>query len=225
MSVHRIVALAAAVLAVGSACAPDPPSAAGGVLATGCRNRTGTGSGIFAQVDGVNRPLFLTAAHVVRGASEITITRGTATGVGTIVAFDPEMDLAYLTVEGLTSHHPATIDSSDVDDGDHGVAYLARDGRIVALPLTIRRRVRIRTEDIYIEGETFRPGFELRADIEPGDSGGPVVVDGRVVGVVWARSNRASERSYAIDPVRAGDLVRRQLRTGRIDDTIDLTRC
>jgi S1-C subfamily serine protease len=225
VTVRRAASLVALLLAVGAGCAPDPPSAAGGVLAAGCRNRTGTGSGIFVRVEGADQPLFLTSAHVVKGATEITVTRRGATGVGTVVAFDPEMDLAYLRVSGLTSRHPATIDSSDVEEGDDGVAYLARDGQVVALPLTIRRRVQIRTENIYVEGETLRPGFELRADIDPGDSGGAVVVDGKVIGVVWARSNRSPTRAYAIDPVRAGDLVRRQLRTGEIDDTIDLTRC
>ena len=89
----------------------------------------------------------------------------------------------------------------------------------------MRRPINIRTEDIYIEGETNRPGFELDADIQSGDSGGPVVVDGEIVGVLWARSSKYEHRAYAIDPTRAGRLVREQLRTGAIDESIDLARC
>jgi hypothetical protein len=85
--------------------------------------------------------------------------------------------------------------------------------------------VHIETEDIYIEGETNRPGIELDADIESGDSGGPVMVDGEVVGVLWARSSKYEHRAYAIDPVAAGGLVRKQLKAGVIDDSIDLARC
>lgn len=221
----RSVAIVAVVALFATACAPDPPSAAVGLKTSGCRNRLGTGSGIFVAVDGADEPLLLTSAHVVKGAAEITVYRGDATGRGTIVAFDPEMDLAYLSVDGLGTARAGTIDSHDVGAGDRGVAYLARDGHIVSLPVTIKRRTDIRTEDVYLEGETLRPGYELVADLEPGDSGGAVVVDGNVVGVIWARSREAVDRSYAIDPVRAGDLVREQLRTGVIAPDIDLSRC
>lgn len=206
-------------------CAPDPPSAVAGVRATGCRNVTGTGSGMFVRVAGGREPLLLTSAHVVKGATEITITRDGDTGHATIVAFDPDMDIAYLSVDGLSVGSPRTVDSDSVTAGADGYAYVARDGGVAAVPVTIRRRVTIRTEDIYVEGSTRRPGFELHADIDPGDSGGAVVVEGRVVGIVWARSSREPGRAYAIDVERAGALVREQLRTGRIDDRIDLSRC
>ncbi len=91
--------------------------------------------------------------------------------------------------------------------------------------MRIRRRVNIRTEDIYIEGETLRPGFELDAGIESGDSGGAVMVDGKVVGVIWARSNKYDERAYAIDAVRAADLIDEQRATGRLGPDVDITRC
>ena len=51
------------------------------------------------------------------------------------------------------------------------------------------------------------------------------MVGGRIVGVLWAASRKDNDRSYAIDPVRAGDLVRAQLRTGELGDGIDLARC
>lgn len=225
---RRLVATLAAATLVPAAtgCAPDPPTAAVGILASGCRNRLGTGSGIFVRVPGAPEPLLLTSAHVVKGATDITVTRGgEATGTARVVAFDPEMDLAYLEVVGIATGTPATVDSDDVAAGDHGVAHLFRDGRVTTLPLTIVRRVNIRTEDIYIQGETLRPGYELRVDIDAGDSGGAVIVGGVVVGVVWARSRLEGDRAYAIDPERAGGLVREQLRSGVIDDDIDLTRC
>lgn len=218
-------------LAIGSlllattGCAPDPPTAAVGIRAAGCRNRLGTGSGVFVHVVGRSEPLVLTSAHVVKGATEIAVTRGGVTGAGRIVAFDPEMDLAYLAVAGLATGTPATVDSGHVAAGDLGRTYLFRDGHVTALPVSIVRRVNIRTEDIYIQGETLRPGYELQVDIDAGDSGGAVVVDGTVVGIVWARSRLDEDRAYAIDPVRGGELVRAQLRTGIIGDDIDLTRC
>lgn len=215
------VVAAAAVL---TACAADPPSAVVGLQVVGCSPHPESGSGMFVEVDGVDDPLVLTSAHVVKGAREVTVRRGQASGVGTVVAFDPDMDLAYLAVDGLAAPFPWTIDSDRITGGEDGVAYVVRDGEAQALPVTIRRRVQIRTEDVYIEGETLRPGYELGVDIDAGDSGGAVVVDGRVVGVVWARSRRDTERAYAIDPSRAGELVRRQLVTGDLSG-VDLTRC
>lgn len=216
-----MVAVVAATLA---GCAPDPPSAVVGLQVVGCSPFPEVGSGMLVEVDGVGDPLVLTSAHVVKGAREITVQRGPTSGTGTIVAFDPDMDLAYLAVEGLGTGAPLEVDSGRVTGGEDAVAYVVRDGETVVLPVTIRRRVQIRTEDVYIEGETLRPGYELAVDIDAGDSGGAVVVDGRVVGVVWARSRRDSERAYAIDPTRAGERVRRQLATGDLAG-VDVTRC
>lgn len=213
-----------AIAALVSGCAPDPPSSVVGISVTGCAPRPEIGSGFVVAVDGVDEPLVLTSAHVVAGAHAITVTRGDASGTGTVVAFDPDMDLAYLTVDGLASAHPWTVGTASLAGGERGTVYVVRDAEAVALPVTVRRRVRIRTEDVYAEGETLRPGYELSADIEPGDSGGAVVVGGQVIGVVWARSRRADDRAYAIDPVRAGDRLRDQLRTGDLGGT-DLSRC
>lgn len=223
----RAVAAVVVLAAVLAGCAGDPPSAVVGLQVVGCSPHPEIGSGMFVDVNGIggiDEPLVLTSAHVVKGARDITVTRGGARGTATIVAFDPDMDLAYLAVDGIGTRFPWSVDSDAVVGGERGVAYVVRDGEAVSLPVTVARRVQIRTEDVYIEGETMRPGYELAVDIDAGDSGAAVVVDGKVVGVVWARSRRDSERAYAIDPVRAGERVRRQLDTGDLTD-VDLTRC
>lgn len=218
---HQLTALTVVAVLIGG-CANDPPSAAVGIEVLGCGPGIEQGSGMI--VDTVTGPLVLTSAHVVKGARSITVTRGDTRATATVVAFDPEMDLAHLAVEDLTAPHPWPVDSASIEGGESGSVYVVRADRVVTLPVTIVRRINIRTEDIYIEGETLRPGYELRVDIDPGDSGGAVVVDGRVVGVVWARSRRNTERAYAIDPIRAGDRVTAQLRTGDLTD-VDPSRC
>jgi S1-C subfamily serine protease len=200
-------------------CAADPPSAVVGIVVDGCDPGEEIGSGMI-----VAPGLVLTSAHVLAGASEIVVSGEGGSSVAEIVAFDPEMDLAYLSIDDRRAA-PMRIASDHVVDDDAGVAYVVRDRQPVAVPVRVRRRVRIRTEDIYVEGETLRPGFELEADIRAGDSGGAVMVDGDVIGVIWARSNKHEGRAYAIDAVRAGELIREQLRTSRIDNSIDLARC
>ena len=166
----------------------------------------------------------LTSAHVIAGATMIDVIRDDQSVQGRIVGFDPNMDLAYVAVAGI-SGLPFSVSSDEVEAGDEGVAYVVRDGIVVELPVTVTRRVDIRTEDVYGEGETLRPGFELDGDVQLGDSGAAVLIGGKLVGVVWARSRQTDNRSWAIDPDRAGNLIDEQLRTGVIGAGIDLTRC
>lgn len=207
------------VTATAVACAPDPPSAVVGLVVDSCDPGVEIGSGMV-----VAPGLVLTSAHVVAGADGITIDQGGRSSAGEIVAFDPEMDLAYVAFDGVPTR-PLPVGSDHIQPDDQGVAYVVRDGVIVELSVRVRRRVQLRTEDIYVQGETMRPGIELDAEIAPGDSGGAVVIDGRIVGVIWARSNRFDRRAYAIDAVRAADLIEQQRATGRIGDDIDVTRC
>lgn len=211
-----VVAAAAAVLAAG--CAADPPSAVVGIVVEACDPGIELGSGAV-----VAPGIVLTAAHTLRGAQRVEVVRGDRRSSATVVGFDPDLDLAYLRVDRWPVV-PIEVGSEHVEHGDTGTAWVYRDGEVIGLPATIERRVRVNTEDIYIEGETSRSSFELRAGIRSGDSGGAVVVDGKVVGVLWARSRVGDERAYAIDPDRGGDLIDRQLATGDLGD-VDLTRC
>jgi S1-C subfamily serine protease len=213
-AVGAIIAVAAL-----AGCAADPPSGVVGLTVAGCSTGAAHGSGIV-----VGPGVVLTAAHVVKGAEKIDVTNGVRSTTASVIAFDPEMDLAYIGLDADLGP-PSSLADRDVDRGEKGVAYVFRDGRVETLPITVRRPVRIKTEDIYIEDDTNRPGFELDGDIKAGDSGGPVMVDGHVIGVLWARSSKYDHRAYAIDPVGGGGRVREQLRTGTIDGSIDLSRC
>jgi S1-C subfamily serine protease len=204
---------------LGTACAPDPPSAVVELVVDSCDPGIESGSGIL-----IAPGLVLTSAHVLAGARAITVVQGGVAGAGTIVGFDPNMDLAYVAFDGRHTRTP-TVASDHVDSDATGIAYVVREGDVVGVPVRIRRRVQIRTEDIYIQGETLRPGFELEADIQSGDSGGAVVIGGRVAGVIWARSRRDAHRAYAIDAVRGADLIDEQLADGALGDGVDITRC
>jgi S1-C subfamily serine protease len=219
---RRLVALAASLLA-GGACAPDLPDGVVGLTHTGCPPETSNGSGIVIEPG-----LVLTAAHVVKGADEIAVANGDRTTTATIVAFDPELDLAMLRVADPLGPATPLADRDDVDEADvegrRGVAYVVRDAVVQTISVTVRRRINLRTEDIYIDGEYDRPAWELDADTRAGDSGGAVVIDGRVIGVLSLASNRFESRAYAIDPIRGSATIRSQLAAGDLGD-VDLTRC
>ena len=83
----------------------------------------------------------------------------------------------------------------------------------------IRRRIdaRVRAGDGRLIAR--RPAIELRADIRAGDSGAPLVQDGRVAGIVFALSRVHEGVAYAVDAAvlggccgEPGVCVRRALR-------------
>lgn len=217
------VALAAAALPVVGACEPDTPRGVIGLTTTGCPPAESHGSGIE-----IESGLVLTAAHVLKGGGEVVVTNGVRTTTGTIVAFDPTMDLALIALPTSLGSPVPLADLGDLDEdaieGRHGTAYVLRDDQVVAVPVTVTRQINLRTEDIYVDDVHERPAWELDADTRAGDSGGAVVIDGHVIGVLSLRSNRFDSRAYAVDPVRAGSTIREQLTTGDLT-AVDLTRC
>src|SRR3954452_5236237 len=89
----RVAAVLMAIATV-AGCAGDPPSGVVGLTVTGCSTGQAHGSGIV-----VAPGVVLTAAHVVKGAKTIDVTNGTRDATGSVVAFDPDMDLAYVQLD------------------------------------------------------------------------------------------------------------------------------
>lgn len=188
---RRLLGITAGVLAL-AGCASDPPSAIVGIRAEGCGVHIG--SGAFIGVDTV-----LTAAHTVAGAESLTVFSDGRSLPAELIALDADNDLALVRADGPRGE-PLPMHTRRVDAGSAAVAYVVRDGEVISLPVTIVRWVTVETTDIYREEEVSRPGLEISGAIEPGDSGAAVVADGKLVGVVWARSNQSLGRSYATDP-------------------------
>ena len=123
----------------------------------------------------------LTVAHVLDGGGAVRVAGRPAR----VVRVDRRLDLAVLAVAGLRAR-PGS-------GGRAGIAVL-RDGRPRVLPARARRRVTARV------GAAVRPALELAAGVRPGDSGAPVTdAAGRVVGVVFARSDTGAPTAWAVD--------------------------
>ncbi|MEZ5410077.1 MAG: serine protease [Acidimicrobiales bacterium] len=159
-------------------------AAAVAVRATGCRQAESlTGSGSV-----VGDELVVTVAHVVAGSTSVAVTDadgGEHTAV--VVALDTVNDLAVLAVDGLTAE---PLPLGTLAAGGHGVFVVHdADGRATAEPATVARRADLSMADLYGRGTHLRPGFELEANVTPGDSGAVVVADdGRAGAVVFATS-------------------------------------
>jgi S1-C subfamily serine protease len=190
-------AIAVAMCALANACGAtsrtvNAVDAAVEIVADGCPEVDIFGQGLVVAPGRV-----LTAAHVVAGATEISIRHNGKRVTGVVTAFDPNNDLALVAIP--TAFAPA-IAAGAAHPGDNGTAVVRRGGSPTAIDVTVSRAVTIHTEDIYIEGSFERAGFELAAAIEPGDSGAVVVVRGRAVAVVWARTRGTENAALAIDP-------------------------
>ena len=198
----------------------DPLAATVAIRVTACRPVVERGVGVMVSPGRV-----LTAAHVVAGATSIRVlVPGELAVDAAVVAFDPVEDLAVLEVPVGTVPHLvlATDPPTGVFEAE---VVLFRQDRAVVEHVEVLRRVKINTDDIYRGDPVSRPGYEIRAGILPGDSGAAVVRDGEVVAVVWSRSRITDGRAWAIDPIRGGAEIRRQLASRRIPDAIDLDRC
>jgi S1-C subfamily serine protease len=160
------------------------------VLADGCTAAETHGAGLMVAPGRV-----ATVAHVVAGATTISVRGRRGTGSAKVVYFDPIVDVAVLQVDPELA---LPIPVGDAAAGDTGDVIVYRDDLPVKLPADVRRLVQIRTADIYGEGKHLRPGYELNLHIKAGDSGAVVVVGGKAVALVWATSREVEARAWAM---------------------------
>ncbi len=158
-----------------------------------CRSER-EGSGFSVAPD-----LVMTNAHVVAGQDETTVVRPDGTRLtATPVAFDPDRDLALLSVPGLDQTPLAVV------DGEVGatVAVFGHPGgqnAIRVAPASVRQQVMAVGRGLYGLGVVRRSVYVLAADLSPGDSGaGLVDTDGDVVGVAFAIAPDRDTTAYAL---------------------------
>lgn len=155
------------------------------------RDQEGTGF-----VAGPN--LVVTNAHVVAGSERVTVRAGDGRLQAGVVAFDPQRDLAVLSVPDLNA--AALPLGPELERGDQGAVAgypLAGPYRVDAV--RVRAVLQASGDDIYGNAGVHRQVYSLRAQIHPGNSGGPLMTtDGRVAGVVFARSLDDASTAYAL---------------------------
>ncbi len=155
----------------------------------------------------------MTNAHVVAGSETVRVSVAGSPRIyaGTVVYFDPKADVAVVWVPDLAAS-PLPI-GSDLVRGDEGVvAGFPGDGPLRATPARVRGQVLAVGSDIYDVAEVEREVYSLRARVQPGNSGGPLLdPTGAVVGLVFAASVSDADTGYALTP----DEFRPALRASR----------
>jgi S1-C subfamily serine protease len=153
-----------------------------------------SGSGFVVAPDRV-----ITNAHVVAGVEHpvVDVRNGPALQ-GTVVYFDPTGDLAVLSVPGLTLK-PLPLGptvSAGTDAVSDGYPY---GGPFVSLQVGVDQVGTVNVENIYSTGTAPREIYSLAANVQEGDSGGPLLTtSGVVAGVIFAKGATTANVGYAI---------------------------
>jgi S1-C subfamily serine protease len=164
-----------------------------------------TGSGFVLAADRV-----VTNAHVVAGVtSPIVELPGLPAREGRIVYFDPIDDLAVVAVDDLGAAAlpvvpPLSPGTAAVVQGyPFGGPFTMVNAEVISSGSVL-------VPDIYGTSNALRDIYALAAQVQPGNSGGPLLTaDGDVAGVVFARAEADADRGYAmttaeLEPVLAG---------------------
>jgi S1-C subfamily serine protease len=153
----------------------------------------------------------MTNAHVVAGIDNPTVRVG---GVGRsyearVVLFDPDRDVAVLYVPELRA--PVLRFDDTAARGEAAVvAGYPQDGSLDLQAATVANRMRATGRDIYNSATVTREIYSIRSTVRPGNSGGPLLTtDGRVFGMVFARSTSDSETGYVLTAAELAPDARR----------------
>lgn len=140
----------------------------------------------------------MTNAHVVAGVPSPRVVLGATQLPARVVLFDPDRDVAVLSVPGLD--RPALDFSAPAAPGANAVvAGYPEDGPFSAVAARVRDRQFARGPDIYSQGTVTRDIYAVRAKVLPGNSGGPLLAaNGRVYGVVFAAATDDADTGYAL---------------------------
>lgn len=161
----------------------------------------GQGCGGIVEGSGfvVGSNLIATNAHVVAGIRHPYVEDGGGTHSGTVIWFDPKLDFAVLRVSNLAGPSLVITDNRVPVGTAAAVLGYPGGGSFRAEPAAVSNQFTASGRDIYDRGDTLRDVYELRTDIIPGNSGGPLVnKDGTVIGVVFAESTNYQHTGYAL---------------------------
>jgi S1-C subfamily serine protease len=164
------------------------------IVGTAC-GRIQEGSGFLVD-DG----LVVTNAHVVAGVEAPRVqAQDGGEFVGSVVAFDPDRDLAILRLDAPPGDELA-LEAQPADRGAVGaVIGYPGGGDLTGVKAAVRRALTAVGRDIYGRDTVEREIYELQTRVVPGNSGGPFVTpDGEAAGVVFAASTSNDGIGYAL---------------------------
>jgi S1-C subfamily serine protease len=156
----------------------------------------------------ISRDHIMTNAHVVAGVTQnqtVTLTSGQKLNA-TVVYYDPQVDVAVLYVPGLNLS-PLRF-AGQANPGDNAVVagYPLDARQLHAVPARIGGIQNAQGPNIYQTATVTRQIYEIRAVVESGNSGGPLLSsDGTVYGVVFAAAVGVNDTGFALTAAQVHD--------------------
>jgi S1-C subfamily serine protease len=154
------------------------------------------GSGFVISPDHV-----LTNAHVVAGVTQhqIVSTPDGRNLPATVVFYDPQVDVAVLYVRGLRLTPLRFATSASPGDNAVVAGYPLDAQTLQAVPARIGGVQTAQGKNIYQTSTVTRQIYEIRAVVESGNSGGPLLSpQGTVDGVVFAAAVGVADTGFAL---------------------------
>lgn len=180
----------------------------GGLFGRGpaIQEQQGQGSGFITRSDGV----ILTNAHVVDGASDVSVTLPDGRSFsGKVLGSDPLTDVAVVKVVASQLPVAPLGDSARVRPGEWAIAI----GNPLGLDNTVTAGIISAIQRTNAVGEGQRvPYIQTDAAVNPGNSGGPLINDrGQVIGINTAiRQAPGAGLSFAV-PINVARQIASQI--------------
>ncbi|MBE9173818.1 trypsin-like peptidase domain-containing protein [Cyanobium sp. LEGE 06143] len=180
----------------------------GGLFGRGptIQEQQGQGSGFITRSDGV----LLTNAHVVDGASEVSVTLPDGRSLtGKVLGSDPLTDVAVVKVVATDLPVAPLGDSAKLRPGEWAIAI----GNPLGLDNTVTAGIISAIQRTNAVGEGQRvPYIQTDAAVNPGNSGGPLINDrGQVIGINTAiRQAPGAGLSFAV-PINVARQIAAQI--------------
>jgi S1-C subfamily serine protease len=180
----------------------------GGLFGRGptIQEQQGQGSGFITRSDGV----LLTNAHVVDGASEVSVTLPDGRSfTGKVLGSDPLTDVAVVKVVATNLPVAPLGDSAKLRPGEWAIAI----GNPLGLDNTVTAGIISAIQRTNAVGEGQRvPYIQTDAAVNPGNSGGPLINDrGQVIGINTAiRQAPGAGLSFAV-PINVAKQIAAQI--------------
>ena len=170
----------------------------GGPGGFGGFQESGAGTGIIITADGE----IVTNAHVVNGATAITVTlpNNGGTHPASIVGIDTTQDLAVIKVSGVSNLKPATFANSDTAQVGDSVLAVGNALGYGGAPTVTEGILSAKGRTLTGTDDNLSNLLQTDAAINPGNSGGPLVdTTGQVIGInVAVASGTTSEPAQNI---------------------------
>src|ERR1700744_554080 len=155
----------------------------------------------------------MTNAHVVAGSSSVQVYASGSPLEATVVSYDPSVDIAILAVPNLPPA-PLTFAQGEAKSGANVVVLgYPGGGNFTATPARIREAIKLSGPDIYRDtAQVTRDVYTIRADVEQGNSGGPLIdMNGHVLGVVFGAAVDDPDTGFVLT---AGEVASQMAKVG-----------